>query len=362
MKLGIIGLPRSGKSTVFRALLGGSDPGSGSKKSPNDPTIGVVKVEDERLDYLTIKHNPKKTTHVHVEYLDMPNLGGAGGEQKRGEQISDQFLAQLRTLDAFLHCVRYFDAAILERESDAIGDFKRLEEEMMLSDLSIIEKRLERAEKDLQKGRKELQEEVDLLKEARLVLEKGQPLRTFPVVLEKLKNYAFLSAKPQLVLVNAGQEKTPSEVAAIVSQLKALVSGQPNIDVESLYADNEAEIARLDPEEAKEFLKDLQVEESAKQRIVKKSFSLLQLIVFLTAGEKEVRAWSMRKGGNSLKAAECIHSDIARGFIRAEVVAYDDFKRAGGSMQAAQKDAKVRLEGKEYIIKDGDIILFRFNV
>ncbi|MBI5249441.1 MAG: redox-regulated ATPase YchF, partial [Desulfomonile tiedjei] len=224
-------------------------------------------------------------------------------------------------------------------------------------------KRLERASKDAHKGRKDLAEELSLLQQAYAILEQGKPLRIFPPATEseKLKGFAFLSAKPQLVLINAGDDKTRVEIQEIRAQLELLASDQPDLIIDWLYADAEAEIARLSEEDAREFLAELELDEGAKERIIKKSFELLKLIVFFTAGEPEVRAWQLQDGLTALKAAGTVHSDMERGFIRAEIAAFDDFKDAG-SMAAAHKVGKVRLEGRDYQVKDGDIVLFRFNV
>lgn len=357
MKLGIIGLPGSGKTTVFRALTGGIE--SGERKGHQEPLLGVVKVRDSRLDFLTQYHKPKKTTPVQVEYMDIP---GITGEAKAGTSIGDRGLSAMRTVDALVTCVRFFDSAA-SGPSDPIRDYKAVEDEMIFADFAVVEKRLERASKDAQKGRKDLAEELSLLQEAYAILEQGRPLRIFPPASEseKLKGFAFLSAKPQLVLVNAGDNKSRDEIRELCVELEKLTSDQPFVTVDWLYADAEAEIARLSDEDAQEFLAELDLEEGAKERIVKKSFELLKLIVFFTAGEPEVRAWQLRDGMTAVKAAGTVHSDMERGFIRAEIVAYDDFKEAG-SMAAAHKAGKVRLEGRDYHVKDGDIVLFRFNV
>lgn len=357
MKLGIIGLPGSGKSTVFRALTGGLE--SGDRKGHQEPGLGVVKVEDPRLDFLTDYHKPKKTTPVHVQYMD---IGGLTGEGKPGRSIGDKVLAHIKPMDALLHCVRFFDSPALG-PADPIKDFIAVEEEMILSDLASVEKRLERVEKDMQRGKKELAEEFALLKEARVLLDQGKPLRLLPAAFEseKLRGFAFLSAKPELILVNAGETNDPEEIDKVVEQVRAQLGDQSRVAVDRLYADTEAEIARLTPDEAREFLNDLALEEGAKERIIKKSFELLNLIVFFTAGEPEVRAWQLERGKTAVKAAGTVHSDMERGFIRAEIVSFDDFKESG-SMAAAQKTGKVRLEGRDHIVQDGDIILFRFNV
>lgn len=357
MKLGIVGLPGSGKTTVFKALTGGAE--AGDRKGHDDPGLGVVKVEDPRLDALTAYHKPKKVTPVTVQYLD---IAGLTGEGKAGRTIGDKVLSYIRPLDALVHCVRFFDSPALG-PSQHMNDFRTVEEEMILTDLSSVEKRLDRVEKDFRKGKKELAEELDLLKQAHVLLNDATPLRANPELAESehLKGFGFLSAKPELILLNAGEDKTREEVRGAVEELKQALGPQPRTALDWLYADTEAEIARLSPEEAQEFLEDMELEEGAKQRIVRASFQLLGLIVFFTAGEPEVRAWQLQQGLPALKAAGVVHSDMERGFIRAEVIAFDDFM-AAGSMSAVHKTGKARLEGKEYVVKDGDIILFRFNV
>ncbi len=357
MKLGIIGLPGSGKSVLFRALTGGLNPGE--QRSRQDPGLGVVKVSDPRIDFLTKYHKPKKVTPVHVEYLD---IAGLTGEGKQGRTLGDKFLSVIRPLDALVTCVRYFDSLSSGKPSP-LTDYKTLEEEMILSDLSIVEKRLERVTKDLSRGKKELSEEFELLTHARDLLNEAKPLRLMKEVEqnEKLRGFAFLSAKPQLILLNTGENKTHEDAHNVLSEFATYVKDHPNVSVEWLYADMEAELAGMSEEEASEFLVDMALEEGAKERIIKRSFELLNLIVFFTAGEPEVRAWSLVKGRTAVKAAGTVHSDMERGFIRAEVVGFDDFK-AAGSMAAAQKAGKVRLEGRDYVVKDGDIMLFRFNI
>ena len=311
------------------------------------------------MDFLAEYHKPKKITPVQVEYMDIP---GITGESKPGRSIGDKGLSLLRTADALVHCVRFFDSAALG-PADPIKEYKAVEDEMIFSDFAVVEKRLERVAKDAQRGKKDLAEELGLLQEAYKILEEGKPLRIFPPASEseKLKGYAFLSAKPQMVLINAGDNKNRDDIQKLRVELEHLASDQPYVVVDWLYADAEAEIARLSDEDAQEFLAELELEEGAKERIIKKSFELLKLIVFFTAGEPEVRAWQLQDGMTALKAAGTVHSDMERGFIRAEIVAYDDFKEAG-SMAAAHKAGKVRLEGRDYHVKDGDIVLFRFNV
>ena len=357
MKLGIVGLPGCGKTVVFKALTGGVE--VLERKGRQEPGIGVVKVTDYRLDFLADYHKPKKVTPVHVEYLD---ISGLSGDSKPGQSLGDKILTHIRPVEALVIVLRYFDSPTMD-DPDPVRDYNRIEDEMILSDLVTVEKRLERIAKEIQRGKKEAIEEHDLLEQAKKALDEGKPLRLSPAIVqsEKMRGFAFLSAKPELVLVNAGEEKAKDDILEVINRLSSLPAMSCDVRVDWLYADTEAEIARLSPEEAEEFLLEMSLEEGAKDRIIRKSFDLLNLIVFLTAGEPEVRAWPLINGKSALKAAGVIHSDIERGFIRAEVVAFNDFKQHG-SMAAASKSGKVRLEGKDYIMQDGDIVLFRFNV
>jgi len=357
LKFGIIGLPVSGKSTVFRALTGGAE--LPEHKGHLEPVLGVVSVEDPRVQFLVDLYKTNKITPVHVEYLDFPAFAAEG---KAGQGITDRLLAHIRPTDALIQCVRFFDSIALG-PADPLRDLDLVEQDMILSDLAMVEKRLERVAKDIKRGRKELADEAALLDQARSLLDQGKPLRGFAPAMESdlLRGFAFLSAKPTLFLLNAGEDKTRASIEAAVQNIRARVADQPNVAVDWLYADNEAEIARLDPEDAAEFLKELHLERGAKERIVRTSFDLLKLIVFFTAGEKEVRAWPLKDGESALNAAGTVHSDMKRGFIRAEVVAFRDLEEAG-SMNEAQKAGKTRLEGKEYRVHDGDVIVFRFNI
>ncbi len=357
MKLGIIGLPGSGKTTVFRALTGGLE--QQPTKGRQDPGLGTVKVDDSRLEFLDHLYSAKKVTPVYVEYLD---IAGFTGEGEPGREIGDRALSHTRAVDALVHCVRFFDSPALG-PPEPLKDLDRVEEEMLLSDLAQVEKRLERVDREFAKGRKELAEEQALLREARAALDEGKPLRLYPPAYESdlLRGYAFLTAKPELFLVNAGEKRPRKEILSLLDSIQDRVKDQPFTAVDWIYADTEAEIARLDEQDAQDFLEEMGIDESAKQRIIRTSFDLLNLIVFFTAGEKEVRAWPLRRGSSALEAAGTVHTDMQKGFIRAEVVAFDDLEEAG-SMQEAQKKGKVRLEGKTYQAQDGDVILFRFNI
>lgn len=357
LKLGIIGLPGSGKTTLFRALTGGID--LEERKGHMEPGLGVVKVNDSRLEFLVDYHKPRKVTPVHVQYTDFPGIAAQG---QPARAVGDKFLSHARPLDALVHCVRLFKSSSTGGPTP-LSDFRAVEDEMILSDLAVVEKRLERVNKEVQKGKKELSRELEFLLEASRILDGGKPLRLIDPERfgEHLRGFAFLSAKPQLVILNAGDDVTRDDIARTLEELSGQISDQSHMAVDWLYADTEAEIARLSPEDAREFLKEMALEHGAKERIISKSFDLLRLIVFFTAGEPEARAWPLEDGSTALKAAGTVHSDMERGFIRAEVVSFKDFS-SYGAMAAAHKAGKVRLEGRDYVVQDGDIILFRFNV
>ncbi|MFH0822284.1 MAG: DUF933 domain-containing protein [Pseudomonadota bacterium] len=357
MKLGIIGLPGSGKSTVFKALTGGME--ISERKGYQEAGLGVVTVDDPRMDYLAAYYKTKKLTPVHVEYRD---IAGFTGEGEPGREIGDRVLSQIRPTDALIHCVRVFDSPLLG-PPEPVKDLTRVEEEMILSDLAVVEKRIERLDRDIKKGRKELIEELELLRSALSILGEGKALRSDPHICDadKMRGFAFLSAKPELVLLNVGDTKAPDDVRSTLEAVKGAMEGQQRLAFDFLYADTESEIASMSPDDAREFLEEFGIEEGAKSRIAQESFRLLNLITFFTAGDKEVHAWALRRGSNSLAAAGTVHSDMERGFIRAEVVAYDDFV-AAGSVAEVHKQGKFRLEGRDYQVRDGDIVVFRFNI
>ncbi len=349
MKIGIVGLPGSGKTTVFNALTGSAAELSAYGASSRDPNLAVVKVPDPRLDTLSAMYKPKKTTPAQIQYVDV--AGALSARENKGGTLDD-LLRLLRPVDALLHVVRNFERA--GEAPTPQKDFEALESELILSDLIIVEKRLERLEQDRKKGRKSDPSEPGLLEKARDILNRGEALRAFPDVASSpvLRGYAFLSAKPCIVLLNSGDD---TDMGATSLELP---SGVPLLELKGRL---EMELAELPPEEAEVFRKDLGLPEPATFQLIRTSHSLLGLISFFTVGPDEVKAWNIRRDTRAQKAAGTIHSDIERGFIRAEVVAYDDLM-ALKSYTAAQKAGKVRLEGKEYPVKDGDIINFRFNV
>jgi GTP-binding protein YchF len=345
MKLAIIGLAQSGKATVFQALTGA--PLTVGRKNENH--IGTIRVPDERVDRLSAIYNPRKTIYAQVEYF-LPAARGAGEDKKSSEQA---YWAQVRDGDALIHCVRNFDVYGTEAPTP-LEDFQRLDQELILTDLVSVEKRLERLELEQKRGKKPDPEERELLSRCHTELEAERPLRCTPelATAPKLRGFAFLSAKPQLVLFNnADEDALLPEAAAELDTARALV----------IRGKLEQELAGMRPDETAEFLSEFGLEASAADRIIQKSYELLGLISFFTVGEDEVRAWTIARATTAVDAAEVIHSDIKKGFIRAEVVAYDDLLRAGSHAEA-RKQGTVRLEGKQYEAQDGDIIHFRFNV
>ncbi len=345
MRLGIIGLPQSGKSTVFEALT----------HVPRDPAgrmeskIGTVRVPDERVERLEEMYQPKKTTFAQVEYF-LPGLGGGRGAEKKSEDES--IWNSVRTCDALVHVARNFRVEGLAA-ADPAADFAKLDHELIFADLITLTKRLERLNADKTRGKKFDAAEMALVEQCVKHLEADQPLRRVPETAASplLKGFTLVSAKPVLALINNddANDKEPSATGPLAEVQRLVVRGRL-----------EAELASLPHEDAEEFLAEFGIAHSALDRIVRASYELLGLISFFTVGPDEVRAWTIRRGTEALDAADCIHSDIRRGFIRAEVLAYDDLVSAG-TYAEARKRAAVRLEGKTYLVKDGDIIEFRFN-
>lgn len=343
MKLGIAGLSQSGKSTIFSALTGArEDAGAGHR----DTRIATITVPDDRIDFLVEMYHPKKTSYARIEYL-LPSLlpGGSDGKSEA------EFWNQIRTCDALLHVVRNFEGAEPPKSK---ADFLKTEEDMMLSDLGVVEKRIERIELDLKRGKKQGEPEIPLLNRCKEMLEAGTPLRDDPELAQDplLRGFTFLSAKPELVIINNEDEDE------ILPEWTGVLRTPPFMVVRGKL---EMDLAGMDEDEAQEFLEAYHIQESVLDRVIRHSYDMLRRISFFTVGEDEVKAWPIRQGTPALQAAGEVHSDIQQGFIRAEVVAFEDLK-ASGSFQEAKKAGLVRLEGKEYVVKDGDIINYRFNV
>lgn len=359
MKAGIIGLPRVGKTTIFSLLTKTViDP----QKYSSAPNIGVASVPDHRLQALAKIYNPKKITPTTIEYVDVAGI--AKGEAAK----ENSYLQALRTVDMLVHVVRDFKDDSIPHESGTIDprkDIETLEFELILSDLAVIEKRLEKLAKEMKKVKsKDNEIEYELLRRMKMALESEQPLRTLDFNEDeerRVKGFTFLSAKPVLYAINLNENELSKMHNLIEECGLQKFEGAKNTAFVGLSAKIEREIADLPPEEGETFLKDLGLTEPAIDRLIRETYRLMNLMTFLTAGEPEVRAWSVKRNSTAPKAAGAIHSDFERGFIRAEVVKYDDLTKLG-STAACREKGLLRLEGKEYIVQDGDVILFRFNV
>jgi len=361
MKIGIIGLPNSGKTTVFNALTGGNAETAAYSSGQLEPNLATVKVPDERLNVLAQMYKPKKTTFADVQYIDVAGLSG----ERKGGGLPPAFLNYIAQVDALLHVVRAFTDSTVPHPADSVDvrrDIETVDLELMFSDMAIIERRLQRIEPEIKKmtGKdKELRIlERDALVRLQGGLEQDNPIRDQELSVEEeklLRGFQFLSAKPLLVVVNVGEDQLAQDVAGSIAY------NHQKAAVVQLAGKVEAEIAQLDAEDAQLFLADLNIAEPARDRVIEASYNLLGLIAFLTAGPDEVRAWPLKRETPAVEAAGAIHSDIQRGFIRAEVVAYNDLI-AAGSMAEAKKRGTVRMEGKTYIVQDGDICNFLFNV
>lgn len=362
MKIGIVGLPNVGKSTLFNAI---TNAGAECAKYPFctiEPNVGVVPVPDERLDNLAKMYNPQKVTHAVIEFVDIAGL--VKGASK-GEGLGNKFLSHIRETDAICQVVRCFeDSNIIHVDGsiNPVRDIETINLELVFADLETVEKRIDRASK-LIKGDKKYQLEFDTWKKVRDALQNGKPARSLEYTdeeLEIVRDGFLLTMKPILYVANVSEDQLLDENDANVNSVKEYAK-QDKAEVIKLCVKIEEELSSLDGNDKKEMLEALGLEESGLDKVIKASYDLLGLMSFLTAGEPEVRAWTIKKGTKAPQAAGKIHSDIERGFIRAEIVSYDDLMREG-SMTAAKEKGLVRSEGKEYIMQDGDIVLFKFNV
>lgn len=366
MKLGMVGLPNVGKSTLFNAI---TNAGAASANYPFctiEPNIGMVSVPDSRLEKLAEIYNPDKFTPAVIEFVDIAGLVKGAA---KGEGLGNKFLSHIREVDAIVHVVRCFnstDIIHVEGSVDPVRDIETINLELILSDLEIVARRLDKAQKAL-KGDKKMQPEVDFLKRLNAHLESGKSARSIEVndenEREVLNTTSLLSYKPVIYACNMSEDDFKGGIEANENYLKVKkIAEDENAEILPICAALEAEISTLDADEKMLFLSELGLERSGLDRMIQKCYHLLGLISYLTAGKPEVRAWTIEKGTKAPQAAGKIHSDFERGFIRAEVVSFDDFMAAGGSMTAAKEKGLVRSEGKDYVMKDGDIVLFRFNV
>lgn len=365
MKLGIVGLPNVGKSTLFNSLTKAGAESANYPFCTIDPNVGVVSVPDHRLDVLGEMYHTKKIVPAVIEFVDIAGL--VKGASK-GEGLGNQFLANIREVDAIVHVVRCFeDGNIVHVDGsiDPLRDIETINLELIFSDLEILERRAARTAK-MARNDKAAAKELDLLNRIKAHLEDNKMAKTFHAENEDeevwLSGYNLLTAKPVIFAANVSEDDLPDDGASNAGvQAVRDYAQREECEVFVVCAQIEQEIAELDEEEKKMFLEDLGLEEPGLEKLIKASYSLLGLISYLTAGEPEVRAWTIRKGTKAPQAAGKIHSDFERGFIRAEIVSFDDLT-ACGTHAAAKEKGLVRLEGKEYVVQDGDIILFRFNV
>ncbi len=358
LRAGLIGFPSSGRTALFQLLTSAREAPRGGGKT--DANVGVSRVPDERLDRLTALFNPRKHVPATVEFAD---IAGAGGARSGAQALLD--VAPFRNANALLHVVRMFRDPSVPHPAGSVDparDVRTMEDELILADLGVVEKRLERLERDLKKGNDaELRREQEILLGCRTALEAGQPLRALalsPDDARRLRGFQFLSAKPLLLVLNLDEADLPQADDAVkLAGLEAFVSGASTRAV-PICAKIELEIAQLDPADAAAFMADLGLRESGLDRVIRASYDLLGYISFFTVGEDENRAWSIPRDTPAQLAAGEIHSDIQRGFIRAEVVRYEHLL-ARGTLAACREHGELRLEGKEYIVQDGDVINFR---
>ena len=366
MKLGIVGLPNVGKSTLFNSL---TKAGAESAKYPFctiDPNVGVVTVPDERLNVLGEMYHTKKIIPAAIEFVDIAGL--VKGASK-GEGLGNQFLANIREVDAIVHVVRCFeDSNIVHVDGsiDPLRDIETINLELIFSDLEILERRISKAVRAARND-KTIAKELALMERIKAHLEDGKMAKSFDDINDEdeqqwLESYNLLTYKPVIFAANVAEDDLADDGASNAGvQAVREYAKREDCEVFVVCAEIEQEIAELDDDEKSMFLEELGLKESGLEKLIKASYSLLGLISYLTAGEPEVRAWTIKKGTKAPQAAGKIHSDFERGFIRAEIVSYDDLM-ACGTYNAAKEKGLVRLEGKDYVVQDGDIILFRFNV
>ncbi len=364
MRLGIVGLPNVGKSTLFNAITNAGAQSANYAFCTIEPNIGVVAVPDYRLDKLAEMYHPQKLTPATIEFVDIAGL--VKGASK-GEGLGNKFLSHIREVDAIIHVVRCFDDDDIIHVEGSVNpqrDIETINLELILSDIEILDRRIDRSKKAM-KGDKSLQAEVEFFEHLRKELENGVNARAVEMTDEEremLSTVALLSSKPVIYACNMSEDDFANSISEN-ARYKAVceIAAAEGAEVLPICAELEAQIASLSKEEKELFLSDLGIAEGGLDLLIQRSYHLLGLISYLTAGEPEVRAWTITKGTKAPQAAGKIHSDFERGFIRAEVISFDELM-ACGTMQAAKEKGKIRSEGKEYVMQDGDIVLFRFNV
>ena len=364
MKIGIVGLPNVGKSTLFNAITKAGAESANYPFCTIEPNVGMVCVPDKRIEELGKMYETQKITYATIEFVDIAGL--VKGASK-GEGLGNKFLSHIRETDAIAHVVRCFEddnIVHVNGKIDPIGDIETISLELVFADIETLEKRMDRVGKMTKSGDKKAIAEMELLRKLKTHLEDGKPVRTFEMTddeRETLKDAFFLTDKKVIYVANVNESQLPTiDTDPYVQKVRDYAKAE-GAEVIALCAKLEEELSELDDEDKEMMMQDYGIDESGLDKLIKASYSLLGLISFLTSGKDECRAWTIKKGTKAPQAAGKIHTDFERGFIKAEVVSYDDLMKYG-SYNATREKGLVRLEGKDYVVKDGDIILFRFNV